>query len=64
MCAFKTFWRFSDIREQLRQELLAAAVQQAVDDARNSLAVHRFNLDGTDLDTGPRLNMGGSSTPR
>lgn len=50
---------YSDIHDQLRQELLAAAVQQSIAQARASLAVHRFNLDGSDLDTGPRLNMGG-----
>ncbi len=51
---------YSDIHDQLRQELMAAAVQQAIERARSGLAIHRFNLDGTDLDTGPRLNMGGS----
>jgi peptidyl-prolyl cis-trans isomerase C len=51
---------FSDVHDQLRQELMAAAVQQAIERARSALAIHRFNLDGTDLDTGPRLNMGGS----
>ena len=51
---------FSDIHEQLRQELLAAAVQQAIDTARSALAIHRFNLDGSELDNGPRLNVSGS----
>jgi peptidyl-prolyl cis-trans isomerase C len=50
---------FSDIHEQLRQELLAAAVQQAIDNARSALAIHRFNLDGSELDNGPRLNVSG-----
>lgn len=53
---------FSDIHDQLKQELLAAAVQQAIDNARSSLAVHRFNLDGSELDTGPRLNVSGSGS--
>ena len=52
---------FSDIHDQLRQELLTAAVQQAIDEARSALAIHRFNLDGSELDTGPRLNVGGSA---
>jgi peptidyl-prolyl cis-trans isomerase C len=51
---------FSDIHEQLRQELLAAAVQQAIENARGLLAIHRFNLDGSELDNGPRLNASGS----
>jgi peptidyl-prolyl cis-trans isomerase C len=51
---------FSDIHDQLRQELLAAAVQQAIDNARSTLAIHRFNLDGSELDNGPRLNVNGS----
>ena len=47
---------FSDIHDQLRQELLSAAVQQAIASARGSLAVHRFNLDGSELETGPKLS--------
>lgn len=47
---------FSDIHDQLRQELLAASVQQAIEKARGQLAVHRFNLDGSELETGPRLS--------
>jgi peptidyl-prolyl cis-trans isomerase C len=58
---------FSDIHDQLRQELLAAAVQQAIEQARGALAIHRFNLDGSELDTGPRLGSartaGGPAKP-
>jgi peptidyl-prolyl cis-trans isomerase C len=46
---------FSEIHEQLRQELLAAAVQQAIEEARTALVIHRFNLDGSELDNGPHL---------
>jgi peptidyl-prolyl cis-trans isomerase C len=46
---------YSDVHDQLRQELLAIAVQQAIEKARGQLAIHRFNLDGSELDTGPRL---------
>ena len=53
---------FSDIHDQLRQELLAASVQQAIEKARAQLAVHRFNLDGSELETGPRLST--SMTPQ
>lgn len=46
---------YADVHDQLKQELLAAAVQQAIEKARTQLAIHRFNLDGSELDTGPRL---------
>jgi peptidyl-prolyl cis-trans isomerase C len=51
---------YSEVHDQLRQELLAVAVQQAIENARGQLAIHRFNLDGSELDTGPRL---GSASP-
>lgn len=47
---------YSDIHDQLKQELLAAAVQQTIQKARAQLAIHRFNLDGSELDTGPKLD--------
>jgi peptidyl-prolyl cis-trans isomerase C len=47
---------FSDIHDQLRQELLAGAVQQAIEEARAALTIHRFNLDGSEPGTGPRLS--------
>jgi peptidyl-prolyl cis-trans isomerase C len=46
---------YSDTHDQLRQELLAQAVQQEIEKARGQLAIHRFNLDGSEFDTGPRL---------
>jgi peptidyl-prolyl cis-trans isomerase C len=52
---------FSDVHDQLRQELLAVAVQQAIDKARGQMVVHRFNMDGSDLDTGAR--MGAAAVP-
>ncbi|MEA2739348.1 MAG: peptidyl-prolyl cis-trans isomerase [Acetobacteraceae bacterium] len=55
---------FSDIHDQLRQELLAGAVQQAIASARSQMAIHRFNLDGSELDTGPRLSATGSAGPQ
>jgi peptidyl-prolyl cis-trans isomerase C len=48
---------YSDIHDQLREELLAAAVQQAVERARAQLSIHRYNLDGSELDTGPKLKI-------
>jgi peptidyl-prolyl cis-trans isomerase C len=51
---------FSDMHDQLRQELLAAAVQKAVADARGQLTIHRFNLDGSEVENGPKLNVSGA----
>jgi len=49
----------SDVHDQLRQELLTTAIQQTIADARSQLAIHRFNLDGSELDNTPRLNARG-----
>jgi peptidyl-prolyl cis-trans isomerase C len=49
---------FSDIQATLRQELLAQAVLQAVEQARSKVIIRRFNIDGTELDGGPRLTTG------
>jgi peptidyl-prolyl cis-trans isomerase C len=50
---------FSDMHDQLRQELLTAAVQQAIANARSQLTIHRFNLDGSEVENGPKLNVSG-----
>ena len=54
---------YSDVHDRLQQELLSAAVAQAVEQARGQVSVRRFNLDGSALDTGPKLKVGGSSAP-
>jgi peptidyl-prolyl cis-trans isomerase C len=54
---------YSDMHDQLRQELLAQAVKKEIDAARGQLAIHRFNLDGSELETGPRLGST-SATPK
>jgi peptidyl-prolyl cis-trans isomerase C len=46
---------YSDVHDQLRQELLGQVVQQEIDKARAQLAIHRFNVDGSEMNTGPRL---------
>jgi peptidyl-prolyl cis-trans isomerase C len=51
---------FSDVHDQLKQELLAAAVQQAITNARGQMAIHRFNLDGSEIDSSPGINGAGS----
>jgi peptidyl-prolyl cis-trans isomerase C len=54
---------YSEMHDPLRQELLAQAVQKEIAAARGQLTVHRFNLDGSELETGPRLGST-SATPR
>lgn len=46
---------FSEIEGALRQELLAQAVRGAIDQARGQVIIRRFNLDGSELETGPRF---------
>jgi peptidyl-prolyl cis-trans isomerase C len=50
----------ADVHDQIRQELMAAAVQQTIADARGQLVIHRFNLDGSELDRSPSLSVTGS----
>jgi peptidyl-prolyl cis-trans isomerase C len=52
---------YAEAHDQLQQELLAAAVEQSVQNARSGLAIRRFNLDGSTLDTGPKLKASGSA---
>jgi peptidyl-prolyl cis-trans isomerase C len=40
----------SEVHEQLRQELTAAAVQDSIAEARSQMIIHKFNLDGSELD--------------
>jgi peptidyl-prolyl cis-trans isomerase C len=54
---------YSEVHDQLQQELLAAAVSQSVEQARAQLSIRRFNIDGSTLDTGPKLKIGGSEAP-
>ena len=52
---------FSDMHDQLRQDLLAAAVQRAVVDARPQLDIHRFNLDGSEIGNTRQMNGTGAA---
>ncbi len=54
---------YPEVHDQLQQELLSAAVTQTVEQARSRLTIRRFNLDGSTLDTGPKLKTGGSEPP-
>lgn len=46
---------YSEIEPALRQELISQAVRSAIDEARGKVIIRRFNLDGSDLETGPRF---------
>lgn len=46
---------FSEIEQALRQELTAQAVRGAIEDAKAKVVIRRFNLDGSELDTGPQF---------
>ncbi|WP_158932918.1 peptidylprolyl isomerase [Acidisphaera sp. S103] len=54
---------FSDIHDQLKQQLLAAAVQRVIANAKGQLAIHRFNLDGSEIDNGPKLDVAAPVAP-
>lgn len=57
---------YAEMHDQLKQRLMAAAVQAAIKDARASLTIHRFNLDGSELETGlhPHTDSGGNAGQR
>jgi peptidyl-prolyl cis-trans isomerase C len=55
---------YSEVHDQLKQELLAAAVQRAIANAKSQLAIHRFNLDGSEVDNGPKLDVAAPVAPR
>ncbi len=44
----------SEMRDKIRQELTAEAVRDAIADARSRLIIHRFNLDGSEIDANPQ----------
>jgi peptidyl-prolyl cis-trans isomerase C len=54
----------SDVHDQLRQDLLAAAVRQTVAEARSQLEIHRFNLDGSGFGNDPQLDVTGDDSAR
>jgi peptidyl-prolyl cis-trans isomerase C len=49
----------SEVREKIRQELTAQAVQAAVADARSQMIIHKFNLDGSEIGSDPRITRTG-----
>jgi peptidyl-prolyl cis-trans isomerase C len=49
----------SEVREKIRQELTTQAVQAAIADARSQMIIHKFNLDGSEIDPDPRITRTG-----
>jgi peptidyl-prolyl cis-trans isomerase C len=43
---------YSEVHDILRQQLLADIVRQTIDAAQTQMAVHKFNLDGSELSAG------------
>jgi peptidyl-prolyl cis-trans isomerase C len=54
---------YAEVHDKIRQELLAAAIQQSVDRARAQLLIHRFNLDGSEIAPAP-IGGGGITADR
>ncbi len=52
---------YSEVHDQLRQELLAKVVRQVTATAKSQLTIHRFNLDGAEIASDSRLNVTGAS---
>ena len=46
---------YSDVHDTLRQEIIGQAVQQTIDQARAQVVIHKFNLDGSEMQAGPQL---------
>jgi peptidyl-prolyl cis-trans isomerase C len=40
---------FSDVHDAIRDQLQREAVQEAIQDARKQVSIHRFNLDGSEI---------------
>jgi peptidyl-prolyl cis-trans isomerase C len=54
----------SEVRDQIRQDLTTQAVQGAIAEARSQMIIHKFNLDGSEADAGPRITRAGSEGAR
>lgn len=54
----------SEIREQLRQDIIADATREAIAQARSQMIIRKFNLDGSEADTLSQNNRGAAQIPR
>ena len=50
----------SEVRDQIREDLMAQAVREAIADARSQMIIHKFNLDGSEIATTPQMTRAGS----
>jgi hypothetical protein len=50
----------SEVRDQIREDLMAQAVREAIADARGQMIIHKFNLDGSEIEMTPRMTRAGS----
>jgi peptidyl-prolyl cis-trans isomerase C len=51
---------FSEIHDQIRDELTEHAVRATIAAARGQMIIHKFNLDGSEIDASPRLSSEGA----
>jgi peptidyl-prolyl cis-trans isomerase C len=49
----------SEVREKIRQDLIAQAVQAAISQARGQMIIHKFNLDGSEIEASPQMTRAG-----
>ena len=45
----------SEVHDQIRDDLTTEAVREAIAEARSQMIIHKFNLDGSEIESGPRL---------
>jgi peptidyl-prolyl cis-trans isomerase C len=50
----------SEVRDQIRDDLTAQAVREAIADARSQMIIHKFNLDGSEIELSPQMARAGS----
>jgi peptidyl-prolyl cis-trans isomerase C len=50
----------SEIHDQIKQELTEQAVRATIAAARGQMIIHKFNLDGSEIDASPRLSSEGA----
>jgi peptidyl-prolyl cis-trans isomerase C len=50
----------SEVREKIRQDLTTQAVQTAIAQARGQMIIHKFNLDGSEIEVGPQMTRAGA----
>jgi peptidyl-prolyl cis-trans isomerase C len=50
----------SEVREKIRQDLTTQAVQTAIAQARGQMIIHKFNLDGSEIEASPQMTRAGA----